>query len=121
MSSTRLPENEVVEILDFGTGPGTVLASICDFISNAKEAGIYQSTKLKLFFIEENEDFADVCEAMLKEVNFAEIKRVDTGIINNPQQCFDLIMFMQFSDAKEKPRLKLKLKEGEKGIWIHVR
>ena len=88
-----IPENEVVEILDFGTGPGTVLASICDFISNAKEAGIYQSTKLKLFFIEENEDFADVCEAMLKEVNFAEIKRVDTGIINNPQQCFDLITF----------------------------
>ena len=104
-----IPENEVVEILDFGTGPGTVLASICDFISNAKEAGIYQSTKLKLFFIEENEDFADVCEAMLKDVNFAEIKRVDTGIINNSHQCFDLITFsnvlselrMSYEEKKE--------------------
>jgi len=104
-----IPENEVVEILDFGTGPGTVLASICDFISNAKEAGIYQSTKLKLFFIEENEDFADVCEAMLRGVNFAEIKRVDTEIINNSHQRFDLITFsnvlselrMSYEERKE--------------------
>ncbi len=86
-----IPEKEVVEILDFGTGPGTVLAGICDFISDAKEAGIYQNIKLKLYFIEENEDFADACEKMLEDVSFAEVKRVNTEIINNSHQRFDLI------------------------------
>jgi len=88
-----IPEKEVVEILDFGTGPGTVLSSICNFISDAKEAGIYQNTKLNLYFTEENEDFADTCKKMLKDVNFAEVKRVDNGIINNSHQRFDLITF----------------------------
>ncbi len=88
-----IPEKEVVEILDFGTGPGTVLAGICDFISGAKEAGIYQNTRLKLYFIEENEDFAAACEKILEDVSFAEVKRVNSEIINNSSQRFDLITF----------------------------
>jgi phospholipid N-methyltransferase len=88
-----IPEKEVVEILDFGAGPGTVLAGICDFISDAKEAGIYRDTKLNLYFIEENEDFADACEKMLGDVNFAKVKQVDEGIVNNRHQYFDLITF----------------------------
>ena len=46
---------------------------------------------------------------MLRGVNFAEIKRVDTGIINNSHQCFDLITFsnvlselrMSYEERKE--------------------
>lgn len=88
-----IPENEVVKILDFGAGPGTVLAGICNFISDAKEIGIYQNTKLNLYFTEENEDFADACEKMLEDVSFAEVKRVNTGVIDNLHQRFDLITF----------------------------
>jgi SAM-dependent methyltransferase len=89
-----IPENKVVEILDFGAGPGTVLAGICDFISDAKKVGIYRDTKLNLYFVEENIDFADTCKKMLENVDFAKVWKVDDGIVNNRRRkYFDLVTF----------------------------
>ncbi|VUT28043.1 MAG: hypothetical protein SYNGOMJ08_00603 [Candidatus Syntrophoarchaeum sp. GoM_oil] len=86
-----LPEKDFLNIFDFGAGPA--LRSICDFLEDAKTIGSYIDTELGIYFVEENDKFAEVCEIMLDDFDFVtKVQRVGDEILNDPYLSFDLIV-----------------------------
>ena len=61
-----IPEVDSVKILDYGAGPGTASMAVCDFLEDAKEIGMYENTRVKLYFDEKCGDFGKCYREMLK-------------------------------------------------------
>ncbi len=85
----------VINVLDYGAGPGTASMAICDFIKEAREAEVYRNTKVRLFFVEKVEDFIICYKKMLRrheivdrEPNRDYIEQVH-GI---RKDCYDIII-----------------------------
>jgi len=60
-----IPGNGAVKILDFGAGPGTASMAISDFLEDAREIGIYENAKIKLYFDEGRSLFGECYKNML--------------------------------------------------------
>jgi len=61
-----IPRKDTVKVLDYGAGPGTASMAVCDFLEDAKEIGIYETTKMKLYFDEQSGDFVECYRQMLR-------------------------------------------------------
>lgn len=62
-----IPRKDTVKVLDYGAGPGTASMAVCDFLEDAGEIGVYENTKVKLFFDEMYGDFSNCYRRMLCE------------------------------------------------------
>ena len=60
-----IPRKDAVKIIDYGAGPGTASMAVCDFLEDAKEIGIYENTKIKLYFDEQYGFFSECYRKML--------------------------------------------------------
>lgn len=70
-----IPQNKTVNILDIGTGPGTVLLGTAHFLQVAQEGGYYKDTKIKAYYHEKNPYFKEMCKIMLSNVDVIESMR----------------------------------------------
>jgi hypothetical protein len=61
-----IPRKDSVKVLDYGAGPGTASMAVCDFLEDAKEMGICETTKIKLYFDEQSGDFVECYRQMLR-------------------------------------------------------
>lgn len=60
-----IPRKDLIKILDFGAGPGTASMAVCDFLEDAREIGIYENTRVKLYFDEKCGFFSECYRKML--------------------------------------------------------
>jgi len=88
----------IINILDYGAGPGTASMAICDFLKDAKENGVYENTMIKLYFDEMSGLFSKRYRKMLRgHEMMKDIKYVFDGGQNGYKKSFYDIIIISYA------------------------
>jgi phospholipid N-methyltransferase len=89
---TNIIPDGLINVLDYGAGPGTASRAICDFLKEAKESGVYQIIRLKLDF-DEKAVFSGCYRKMLSGQKIAsEVNYVYEKDDDYKSNFYDLVM-----------------------------
>ncbi|HUV02683.1 MAG TPA: small ribosomal subunit Rsm22 family protein [Desulfobacteria bacterium] len=64
---TNIIPDGLINVLDYGAGPGTASLAICDFLKKAKDSGVYETIRVKLYYDELRGFFGECYKKMLRE------------------------------------------------------
>lgn len=117
----------VINVLDYGAGPGTASMAIYDFLEDAEEVGLYKNTKIMLSFFEKTEDFSICYKKMLRKhkiLDRGQIREHIEHVHEVRSDCYDIIIasyvLNELSESERKDSLYTILRGLKKGGYLII-